>query len=451
MKPEQFSSQPDFSHNRSLEHSLRILGGLGVLGGLTLALAVPSQAQADPEKGKASSDALLNLEAPSIKTDDLTAPIPVEAVPAPEPVRTSAELLLRPKISEELPPEPLSEPVFEPPAPVEEPIAPPAPTVDAAPVIKIEIPASAVIDTTDYSIGATPAPEAPSLVFADRTRGCEFTLSQTGSVPQGSCGNPASSTPSETASASPRETALGQNASEANSEANSFKIGPVSFGDSGVSIGNTTVISREYFNESLRPLNLLRRGVEEFIFPLAVPAPITSLFGWRSHPIFGDMRFHAGTDLGAPEGTPVLATQDGKVEVADYLGGYGLTVILRHDNDTLETRYAHLSQILVRPGEVVKQGEVVGLVGSTGNSTGPHLHFELRELTSQGWVVHNPNDLLAYALNRFTEVLNDPLLALKLTESSTAKLDAKDKFDAKGSINPATVELPYRPAQPNAN
>jgi murein DD-endopeptidase MepM/ murein hydrolase activator NlpD len=224
-----------------------------------------------------------------------------------------------------------------------------------------------------------------------------------------------------------------------------FSVGPVNFSSQGVSVGSTTVISRDFFNERLRPLNLLRAGAEEFVFPLSTPAQITSLFGWRNHPIFEDLRFHAGTDIGAPEGTPVLATRDGKVRLADYLGGYGFTVILRHEDDTLETRYAHLSQILVRPGETVKQGEVVGLVGSTGNSTGPHLHFELRELTSQGWVLIDPDELMEYAMKNLMEAINNPLLALGLSEANQSS-NPNTKSDSK-----SLVELPYRPAQPNAN
>jgi pyruvate/2-oxoglutarate dehydrogenase complex dihydrolipoamide acyltransferase (E2) component len=71
-----------------------------------------------------------------------------------------------------------------------------------------------------------------------------------------------------------------------------------------------------------------------------------------------------------------------------------------------------LSQLLVRPGETVEQGDVVGLVGSTGNSTGPHLHFEVRQLTAQGWVLVNPNDLLRQTVANFVDVLNQPLQAL---------------------------------------
>jgi murein DD-endopeptidase MepM/ murein hydrolase activator NlpD len=288
------------------------------------------------------------------------------------------------------------------------------------------------IDTTDYSLGATASPEQPALVFSERSTGCQFTLQQGQTSPIQSCGSAV------------EEPAIATSATSSGYEADAsaFSIGPVSVGVNGVAVGNTTIISREYFNEKLRSLNLLRRGTEEFVFPLAIPSPITSLFGWRQHPIFGDRRFHTGTDLGAPEGTPVVATQDGEVHVADYLGGYGLTVILRHAEGTFETRYAHLSRILVRPGETVTQGEVLGLVGSTGNSTGPHLHFELRELTAQGWILHNPNELMQYAVANLVDAINNPLLALGLQEN------AKDKEKIAGE---KSFEMPYRPAQPNAN
>jgi murein DD-endopeptidase MepM/ murein hydrolase activator NlpD len=221
-----------------------------------------------------------------------------------------------------------------------------------------------------------------------------------------------------------------------------FSVGPVTVGVDGVSVGNTTLISREVLNERLRPLNVLRRGLEEFVFPLATPAPITSLFGWRTHPIFGDQRLHTGTDLGAPTGTPVVAAKGGTVITADYLGGYGLTVILRHEGDTQETRYAHLSQLMVRPGEQVKQGDVVGLVGSTGNSTGPHLHFELRELTAQGWVLVDPDDMLNYAVANLMNNLNQPLNILSLLTGTEAEADGTTGDE---------MAIPFRPAQPNAS
>ena len=180
----------------------------------------------------------------------------------------------------------------------------------------------------------------------------------------------------------------------------------------GVTLGSTTVISRDFLNEKLRPLNVLRRGNEEYVFPLSIPAPITSLFGWRMHPIYQSWRFHSGTDLAAPEGTPVLATRSGRVAISDHLGGYGLTVILRHDEEQLESRYAHLSRIAVRPGEWVEQGEVIGLVGNTGTSTGPHLHFEMRQLTEQGWVAVDAQEVLEYGIANLLQIINNPLMAL---------------------------------------
>jgi murein DD-endopeptidase MepM/ murein hydrolase activator NlpD len=141
-----------------------------------------------------------------------------------------------------------------------------------------------------------------------------------------------------------------------------------------------------------------------FIFPVSVPSPITSLFGWRTHPITGDRRFHAGTDIGAAMGTPVLAAETGTVEVADWVGGYGMTVILNHGN-TQQTLYGHMSEIMVQPGQKIERGMVIGRVGSTGNSTGPHLHFEVRQLTSEGWVATNPNGYLESGLQQLTQSL----------------------------------------------
>ena len=142
-----------------------------------------------------------------------------------------------------------------------------------------------------------------------------------------------------------------------------------------------------------------------FIFPLASPAPITSSFGWRVHPIKGNRRFHSGTDIGAPMGTPVLAAASGKVALSDQLGGYGLTVILSHQDNTRETLYAHLSALMVKPGQWVEKGDVIGRVGSTGLSTGPHLHFELRQKTASGWQAIDPGAQLKYALARLMKAM----------------------------------------------
>jgi murein DD-endopeptidase MepM/ murein hydrolase activator NlpD len=126
-----------------------------------------------------------------------------------------------------------------------------------------------------------------------------------------------------------------------------------------------------------------RRGSGAIIggAPTGLPlggARLTSGFGYRFHPLSGRYQPHAGVDLAAPTGTPVLATADGVVDVAGWNGGYGLLVALNHGGE-VETRYGHLSGVAVAPGENVKKGQVIGYVGSTGRSTGPHLHYEVRE------------------------------------------------------------------------
>ena len=112
---------------------------------------------------------------------------------------------------------------------------------------------------------------------------------------------------------------------------------------------------------------------------LAVPVAgsVTSGFGSRLHPLFETTRMHNGVDFSAPTGTPVKAADAGTVAVAGSRGGYGITVIIDHDNG-LATLYGHLSRLAVGEGAKVARGAVVGYVGSTGYSTGPHLHFEVR-------------------------------------------------------------------------
>ncbi len=118
--------------------------------------------------------------------------------------------------------------------------------------------------------------------------------------------------------------------------------------------------------------------------PVAVPsrnplelAKISSDYGMRVHPIYGRRKRHNGIDLAAPTGTPVYATADATVERAERSRSYGLVIYLNHGAD-LETRYAHLSRMVVADGEQVRKGDLIGYVGSTGRSTGPHLHYEVR-------------------------------------------------------------------------
>ncbi len=179
----------------------------------------------------------------------------------------------------------------------------------------------------------------------------------------------------------------------------SFSIASTGLGTS------TTPTWQAYYNRTARPTGRLGNGNIRLIFPLSIPAPISSLFGWRTHPVTGGQRFHAGTDLAAPLGTPVLAAYAGKVAIADFLGGYGLAVALDHNKTTQQTVYAHLSEIFVKPGEWVKQGMVIGRVGSTGLSTGPHLHFEFRQLTPDGWVAMDAGAQLEYALAQLVKAV----------------------------------------------
>ncbi len=113
---------------------------------------------------------------------------------------------------------------------------------------------------------------------------------------------------------------------------------------------------------------------------LKAPVPyvhLTSRFGSRRHPLLGYVRAHQGVDYGAPEGTPVWAVGDGVVSLAGWSGGCGLTVQIRHRNG-LDSVYCHLSKVNVAAGSHVGQRQVVGRVGSTGLSTGPHLHYAIR-------------------------------------------------------------------------
>jgi murein DD-endopeptidase MepM/ murein hydrolase activator NlpD len=130
--------------------------------------------------------------------------------------------------------------------------------------------------------------------------------------------------------------------------------------------------SIDYFDE---------KGLSSQQFLLRNPAPngrLTSGFGMRRHPILGYLRLHAGTDWAGPIGTPILASGNGVVEKAGWTSGYGYQTIIRHANG-YETSYSHQSRIAkgIVPGARVRQGQVIGAIGNTGLSTGPHLHYEL--------------------------------------------------------------------------
>lgn len=232
--------------------------------------------------------------------------------------------------------------------------------------------------------GAKAGYDAPtSIVLSERSSGCRAVLSNGSTVPGSICPPAQPQVVSSLAGSRP---------------------------SSAVQVNSLSVITPstsvwDYYKRTVRPQGRLGNGNIRLIFPLAIPAPISSMFGWRTHPITGDQRFHSGTDLAAPIGTPVLAAFAGRVAIADLLGGYGLTVGLEHNKGTQQTLYAHMSEIFVKPGEWVKQGDAIGRVGSTGNSTGPHLHFEFRQLTPEGWVAMDAGQQLEYAMAQLIKAM----------------------------------------------
>ncbi|MDY7021890.1 MAG: M23 family metallopeptidase, partial [Cyanobacteriota bacterium] len=325
------------------------------------------------------------------------------------------------------------------------------------------------IDQTEYNVGATGGYQSPdTVIFSERTTGCEFAVDADGRVTNEAClptqspaytadGNiyPAGVQGAIAENGNPLigiDNPLVGNNIPINSEniylnnsnayaGNSYNgaaswqpapaprqwygsspsqipvaaISPIQVGPVSVTAMSNSGLS--YYNRTMRPPALPGNGDSSLLFPLSIPAPITSLFGWRNHPVLKTNRFHTGIDIGADTGTPVVASYSGQVTIADWLGGYGLSVIVDHKAKSHETLYAHLSELFVKPGEWVKQGEVIGRVGNTGMSTGPHLHFELRKLTDKGWVAVNPQTNLEFALAqllntmRVTEVPPEAFIA----------------------------------------
>jgi murein DD-endopeptidase MepM/ murein hydrolase activator NlpD len=151
---------------------------------------------------------------------------------------------------------------------------------------------------------------------------------------------------------------------------------------------------------------------------LMMPAngPVTSYFGYRYHPILHFTRFHAGIDIGAGWGSPIVAAADGQVLGAGWAGGYGREVQIAHGGG-ITSLYGHMSEIVAQPGSFVHAGQLIGYVGSSGLSTGPHLHFEVR----QGGTPVNP---LAVRL------LSAPVVDTHLAEAVKMRLAALLKVGA---------------------
>lgn len=167
---------------------------------------------------------------------------------------------------------------------------------------------------------------------------------------------------------------------------------------------------------------------------MAGAAPrLSSPFGYRVDPIDGRHLMHSGIDLPSPAGTPVRAAAGGVVRFAGLRGGYGLMIELQHP-DGSRTRYAHLSRLLAGEGEAVAAQEVLGLVGSTGRSTGSHLHFEY-------WVAERPVDPLPYMdlpASRVPPAWGTAARVLPQEPHRSAFARARDE----GRRNPAVPELP---------
>ena len=167
--------------------------------------------------------------------------------------------------------------------------------------------------------------------------------------------------------------------------------------------------------------------------PLAMRnARVSSLFGYRRHPVYKDRRFHGGVDYAAPSGTAIYASGAGTIEMARYVNGYGNYIKIRH-NSEYETAYGHMSRFAsgMRPGARVKQGQIIGYVGSTGRSTGPHLHFEIlrkgQRIDPLKAKVATGNDLTGSQLAEFKRIVKT------IDNSAKAEVEQKD-VDLKAAV-----------------
>lgn len=188
--------------------------------------------------------------------------------------------------------------------------------------------------------------------------------------------------------------------------------------------------------------------------PLAMRnARISSLFGYRRHPIYKTTKFHSGVDYAAPRGTAIYASGSGTIEMARYVNGYGNFIKIRH-NSEYETAYGHMHKFAsgMRPGVKVKKGQIIGYVGSTGRSTGPHLHFEIlrkgQRIDPLKAKVATGNDLTGNQLVEFKRIVKkvDNIKATELVatekkkEEVEAKKTAEVEIDKKNETNAATLK-----------
>jgi murein DD-endopeptidase MepM/ murein hydrolase activator NlpD len=133
------------------------------------------------------------------------------------------------------------------------------------------------------------------------------------------------------------------------------------------------------FSQMGEEVERLHKSWEQRPSIMPVTGDLTSSFGYRPDPVTGEIAFHDGYDIANEIGTPVYAAADGIVKATGYMQNYGISVVLSHPRNGLETIYAHLSNYAVCPDKQVKRGDLIGSLGNSGKSTGPHLHYEIRQ------------------------------------------------------------------------
>lgn len=179
-------------------------------------------------------------------------------------------------------------------------------------------------------------------------------------------------------------------------------------------------------------------GESKGVMQRPVLGHLTSTFGMRMHPILGYSRMHQGVDFGAPMGAPIVAATDGVIAFAGRHGGHGNYVRISHSGG-IATGYAHMSRIIARVGERVRQGQLIGYVGSTGLSTGPHLHYEMyrdgRPINPTSLKFTTVQQLSGRELANFRAKLSN-LLAVRVAGPAAASEPSAKKAEADDRAKP---------------
>ena len=171
------------------------------------------------------------------------------------------------------------------------------------------------------------------------------------------------------------------------------------FGDRANSAKDKIVQRVQKTRVTVAQLSILNKSVPNGV-PLKKYKKITDKFGYRIHPIMKKRQFHAGIDLSAAMNTPIYATADGVVEYANEKGSYGNYLLINHPFG-FKTAFGHLSRFAVKKGDYISKGDIVGYVGNTGRSTGPHLHYEIRYLNK--WL--DPQRFLNWSSSTYIDVM----------------------------------------------